>query len=136
MNLSVTVWEGVSYFPAFYSYLTSTFNAAAVHVLILTPRVLLVPLSHGWESLPLRAACRRNILITPVNVSITSQWLPFVGCSVYNRPNIPTNAQFPPDRTQQKIVSHSKMNSPSYNRTALRPIVFLTGNTLITSHNN
>lgn len=38
-------------------------------------------------------------------------------------------------RDTQKIVSHNKMNSPSHYRTALRPNVFLTGNTLITGHN-
>ena len=38
-------------------------------------------------------------------------------------------------RDTQKIVSHNKMNSPSHHRTALRPNVFLTGNTLITGHN-
>jgi hypothetical protein len=102
-------------------------NPAAVHLLIVIQSVLLESWSHGWGSLPLHTAFGRNILILPGNVSITSRWLSLVECWFYNRPNSQTYAQFSPDRTKQKIVAHDRSNSPSHNRTALWPNVFLTG---------
>lgn len=123
MNLSITVWEGVSYFLPSTSFQRPQYNAAAVHIQIVTPRVMLVRLWHHFHcaQLALETYWYRPEMFLLLLTGYRSLGVQFILGLTFQL------TQFPQDRTQQKFVSHDKMNSPLYHKTALRPNVFFIG---------